>query len=82
MMFHRLTGTPPAVYRAVATLRKPDDGAHHEAVEQTRVELENEEYRVQGQKAPNGFTIATARPQDPSERPIESPVASGSVVAA
>jgi len=28
MMFHRLTGTPPTVYRAVATLRKDGNGAH------------------------------------------------------
>jgi AraC family transcriptional regulator len=31
MMFHRLTGTPPTVYRAVATVRKSDNGAHDPA---------------------------------------------------
>ena len=32
MMFHRLTGIPPTAYRAVATLRKLDDGAHQQAM--------------------------------------------------
>jgi AraC family transcriptional regulator len=30
MMFHRLTGTPPTVYRAVGTLRKDGNGVHGE----------------------------------------------------
>lgn len=31
MMFHRLTGTPPTVYRALASVPKADNGEHGEA---------------------------------------------------